>query len=95
MNKFLLGAAAITVFAAACNKEAQLMNNDQKAASALSKTTFSGIDTIGGVVSTGDTLKLDSDTLYYLNSKLYVASGAVLTIEPGTRIEGIKKATAA
>ena len=93
MKKILLGAAAIAMFAAACKKESHMVNPmDRKA---LAKTTWTGIDTIGGVIESGDTLKLWSDTLYYLNSKLYVKENAVLWIQAGTRVLGIKKQTPA
>lgn len=92
MNKFILGAAALTMFAAACNKDAQIASNEQKSSSlANAKTTYSGFDTLGGVINTGDTVRLSSDILHYLNAKLYVKG--VLIIEAGTRIEGIKKST--
>lgn len=95
MRKILLAAAGVAMLATACKKENQILDNGTRTGSALAKTTSLGIDTIGGVVNTGDTLKLWSDTLYYLNAKLYVKSGAVLQIQAGTRIEGIKKSTPA
>jgi hypothetical protein len=94
MKKILFGATAMALLATACKKEAQLIDGkDSGSYGNLAKTTVLGIDTIGGVVESGETLHLSSDTLYYLNAKLFIKDGGTLTIDAGTRIEGIKKST--
>ncbi len=91
MKKIGLALSAVAIIAASCQKESQILGN--RNLQPLGKTTTLGNKTIGGVVNTGDTLKLWSDTTYKLDSKLYVDSGAVLWIQAGTRIEGVKKQT--
>lgn len=93
MNKNLFVALGLATLVSACSKEQNMLNGVDK--NPLAKTTWTGIDTIGGVINSGDTLKLSSDTLYYLNSKLFVKDGGVLTIQKGTTVLGIKKSTPA
>jgi hypothetical protein len=91
MKKILLAAAGFALLATACKKQDDVLVNDRNSLAGLAKITTLGVDTIGGVINSGDTVKLWSDTLYKLDAKLYVKSGGVLWIQAGTRIEGIKK----
>lgn len=94
MNKFLLGAAALSVLAVACNKESKLADgNKEQSLNATAKTTNLGWDTLRGVIGAGQVRSLNSDTLYYLDGKLFVNDGGTLNIPAGTTILGIKKAT--
>jgi hypothetical protein len=93
MKKLILPVLAVAALVSACNKESMILKNDLDNKNAMFKTTFQGIDTIGGVVPAGQTLSLSSDTLYYLSSKLYVKG--TLNIAAGTRILGMKKSTPA
>lgn len=96
MNKFFLGAAALSVLAVACTKDSKLADgNSKQSLNATAKTTFVGIDTIGGVIESGETRTLSNDTVYFLDGKLFVNDGGVLEIPAGTTIYGIKKATPA
>jgi hypothetical protein len=52
-----------------------------------------GTDTVSGVINSNTTWYCD--TLYRLDGKVYVAGGATLTIEAGTRIEGLPSTTPA
>lgn len=86
MKKILFGAAALTLVAlGACKKDGKQEDRAlQAGALAVCPTSV-----LPGVISGSKTLH--NDTVYILDGKTFVGNGGVLTIEPGTRIEGIWK----
>lgn len=91
MKKILFGFAALTlVVLGACKKEIKPVGDDR----ALQAGIVPCSDTVvlPNVIS-GPRL-LDKDSIYILNGKTYVSGTGILTIEAGTRIEGVRKDSA-
>jgi hypothetical protein len=92
MKKILFGFAALTLIVlGACKKEAKPVGDDRGLQAGI--VPCSDTVVLPSVIS-GPRL-LDSDSIYILNGKTYVSGTGVLTIQPGTRIEGRRKATPA
>ncbi|MGN7720509.1 hypothetical protein [Chitinophaga sp. 22620] len=92
MKKILFGFAALTLIVlGACKKEVKPVGEGDRALQA-------------GIVPCSDTVVLpqvisgprllDKDSIYILNGKTYVSATGILTIEAGTRIEGVRKDSA-
>lgn len=88
MKKILFGAAALTLVAlGACKKEGK-----QAEDRGLQAGVLAVCDTVVLPNVVSGSLTLTNDKVYILNGKTYVANGGILTINPGTRIEGVWKA---
>jgi hypothetical protein len=93
MQKFINSMMAIFAIAAfglvACNADDKFVS--EGAVNVRSAQQVVGTDTVSGVINSNTTWYCD--TLYRLDGKVYVAGGATLTIEAGTRIEGLPSTT--
>lgn len=74
----LVAAMAVGVTMTSCN-------NEDEASPAVG--TVRATETLSGIISADKTLY--SNVAYQLSGKVYVTNGATLTIQPGTRIEGL------
>ncbi|WP_346316117.1 hypothetical protein [Chitinophaga sp. YIM B06452] len=89
MKKILFGFAALTlVVMGACKKEGKPEDRGLQAGVLAVCDTVVLPNVISG------SMTLTNDKVYILNGKTYVASGGILTINAGTRIEGIRKDSA-
>jgi hypothetical protein len=88
MKKIFILFAGAGLFLTSCKKD--LQDVPAQAGLEASSQAIVGTETLSGVITVNYTLS--ADTLYELNGKVYVSSGATLTIPPGTRIEGLYNA---
>ncbi|MBC9911367.1 hypothetical protein [Chitinophaga varians] len=88
----LVSAAAVLgmMLGTSCKKENNVVNNDRAvvAGGPSGASGTCGDSTITGVITANITLK--SCKIYKLDGLVYVANNAVVTVEPGTVIKGIK-----
>lgn len=89
MKRTILGLAVCAIAATSCKKNLDQQFGDRSTHAG----PFLGTVTLSGLISADRTLS--ADTLYLLDGKVFVTNHATLTIEPGARIEGIKKSTPA
>lgn len=89
--------AAVLMFAAqvlgfcSCNADADLSENGGRFDGAI-RSANAVVATVVLPQVIDQPRTLSSDTLYRLDGKVYVSGGAILTIDAGTRIEGVYKA---
>lgn len=89
-RKLLIGLSAVCVLlvvAIACKRN--LNDGFDARGTNAGNGPFLGTVTLPQVIATSRTLS--KDTLYILNGKCYVDSGAILTIQAGGRIEGVNR----
>lgn len=87
----LLSVASVITFVA-CKKE---VKGDQDRELNAGVLAICPTKTLTGNVTAGNTLKLDKDTIYLIDHKLFIDSLAKIEIEAGTKIKGIKYTTPA
>jgi hypothetical protein len=92
MKKFLILFAAAGLTLTACKKDGLKQDGDDLALNAGSQQTAATI-VLPQFIDVNTTLT--SNNLYKLDGKVFIRNGATLTIQPGTRIEGIFKSTPA
>lgn len=86
MNKITMGLMAVlAISAVSCKKNLESAGSADRA---LHAGPYVDTVTLTGAISTNRTLY--KDTLYLLDGKVFVTKGSTLTINAGTRIEGIK-----
>ncbi len=91
MKKILFGFAALTLIVlGACKRGKACWRRRQSFAAGI--VPCSDTVVLPQVIS-GPRL-LDKDSIYILNGKTYVSATGILTIEAGTRIEGVRKDSA-
>jgi hypothetical protein len=89
MKRVLFTVAMGSLIFSACRKDAQL---NESLSATQSSDVIVGTVTLPQIISANRTLS--ADTLYQLDGKVFV-TGGILEIKPGTRIEGLYKATPA
>lgn len=90
MNKITMGLMAVlAISAVSCKKNLESAGSADRA---LHAGPFVDTVTLSGAIAANRTLT--KDTLYLLDGKVFVTKGATLTINAGTRIEGVKYTSA-
>lgn len=86
MKRLILSLAAVAMLATACKKSA---DQGFKARGANAGPLDLPVETLPSIIS--EDMFLDNEHLWLIDGKVYVAEGATLIVQEGTRVEGVHK----